>query len=211
MVDARRLVFATRNKGKLVELRDLLRGGGWDAVTVLSLDDAAPGIADVVEDRDTFRGNAEKKAREISEATGLPALADDSGLEVDALGGAPGVYSARYAGDGHDDRANLAKLQVAMVGQAVRTARFRACLVLADVRGALGEARVIVADGVCEGTILDGEPRGSHGFGYDPLFVDPETGRTFGELPMAVKSERSHRARAMRAIEPELRAYLLGR
>src|SRR5205085_8616536 len=107
-------------------------------------------IPDVVEDADTFAGNAIKKAVEISRATGLPALADDSGLEVDALGGAPGVYSARYAGGG-GDAANNAKLLAALAGETRRTARFRAVLALADTAGALGD-RTITADGVCEGT-----------------------------------------------------------
>jgi XTP/dITP diphosphohydrolase len=201
------LVFATRNKGKLAELRDLLPG-----MAVLSVDEAAArigrAIPDVVEDADTFVGNAEKKAREVSAATGLPALADDSGLEVDALGGAPGVYSARYAGEPHDDGANNEKLLLALadVPEASRTARFRAVLALADVTGALGD-RVITADGTCEGVILH-EPRGTGGFGYDPLFYAPELGQTFAEAGIGTKSELSHRARAMQAIKPQLLAYL---
>ena len=202
---SRPLVFATRNNGKLVELRDLLPG-----FDVLSVDEAAARIGrdipDVVEDADTFVGNASKKAREVSDATGLPALADDSGLEVDALDGAPGVYSARYAGVGHDDAANNAKLVAAMAGVTNRTGRFRAALALADVHGALG-TRVITAEGTCEGVILE-EPRGTGGFGYDPLFYAPELGQTFAEAGIGTKSELSHRARAMQAIKPELVAYL---
>jgi XTP/dITP diphosphohydrolase len=204
---ARPLVFATRNRGKLVELRELLVG-----FAVLSIDEAAAqigrAIPDVVEDADTFAGNAAKKAREVSEVTRLPALADDSGLEVDALGGAPGVYSARYAGAGHDDAANNAKLLAALAGvpAARRTARFRAALALADVAGPLGE-RVIAADGTCEGVILEA-PRGTGGFGYDPLFFAPELGMTFAEAGVGPKSQLSHRARAMAAIRPELVAYL---
>ena len=200
-------MFATRNAGKLVELRQLLPG-----VDVIDVTEAARRIGreipDVVEDRDTFVGNAEKKAREVSEITRLPALADDSGLEVDALGGAPGVYSARYAGvSGHAaDAANNAKLLTAMQGQTQRTARFRASLVLADVTGPLG-AETISADGVCEGLILDA-PRGTGGFGYDPLFLFPELNQTFAELGVGSKSDMSHRARAMRAIKPRLLAYL---
>jgi XTP/dITP diphosphohydrolase len=203
----RPLVFATRNKGKLVELRELLPG-----IDVLSIDEAAQRIGapipDVVEDADTFVGNAAKKAREVSRATGWPALADDSGLEVDALGGAPGVYSARYAGDAHDDAANNAKLLRELAGVAAekRTARFRASLALADVAGALGD-EVITADGACEGVILDA-PRGSGGFGYDPLFFAPELGMTFAEAGVGPKSDLSHRARAMKAIKPRLLAYL---
>jgi XTP/dITP diphosphohydrolase len=202
----RPLVFATRNKGKLVELRQLLPD-----VEVIDLDTAASRIGrdipEVVEDAETFAGNASKKAREISEATGLPALADDSGLEVDALGGAPGVHSARYAKHG-DDAANNAKLVAAMTGIPAerRTARFRATLALADVTGPLG-AEVILADGVCEGVLLDA-PRGSGGFGYDPLFLFPELGQTFAELGVGTKGDLSHRAKAMRAIRPRLVAYL---
>lgn len=203
----RPLVFATRNKGKLVELRALLPG-----IDVLSIDEAAAKlgreIPDVVEDADTFAGNAAKKAREVSQITGLPALADDSGLEVDALDGAPGVYSARYAGEGHNDAANNAKLVAALadVPEAKRTARFHAVLALADVTGKLGD-RVITADGTCEGVILTA-PRGTGGFGYDPLFYAPELGMTFAEAGVGPKSDLSHRARAMRAMRPQLLAYL---
>ncbi|HEX5063692.1 MAG TPA: RdgB/HAM1 family non-canonical purine NTP pyrophosphatase [Kofleriaceae bacterium] len=203
----RPLVFATRNKGKLVELRDLLPG-----IDVLSVDEAAQRlgreIPDVVEDADTFAGNASKKAREVSALTGLPALADDSGLEVDALGGAPGVYSARYAGDQHDDAANNNKLLAALAGvpPAKRTARFRAVLALADVNGPLG-GEVLTADGTCEGVILDA-PRGTGGFGYDPLFFAPELGQTFAEAGVGPKSDLSHRARAMKAMKQRLLAYL---
>jgi XTP/dITP diphosphohydrolase len=204
---SRPLVFATRNKGKLVELRALLPG-----IDVLSVDEAAAKlgreIPDVVEDADTFAGNAAKKAREVSQITGLPALADDSGLEVDALDGAPGVYSARYAGEGHNDAANNAKLVAALAGvpEGKRTARFRAVLALADVTGKLGD-RVITADGACEGVILTA-PRGTGGFGYDPLFFAPELGMTFAEAGVGPKSDLSHRARAMRAMKPQLLAYL---
>jgi XTP/dITP diphosphohydrolase len=207
----RPLVFATRNVGKLVELRALLPG-----CDVLSIDEAARrighAIPEVVEDADTFAGNAAKKAREVSAVTRLPALADDSGLEVDALGGAPGVISARYAGvSGHGaDAANNAKLlgALASVPAARRSARFRASLALADVHGRLGQ-RVIAADGVCEGTILEA-PRGTGGFGYDPLFFAPELGQTFAEGGIGPKSDLSHRARAMKALRPELLAYLSG-
>lgn len=206
-MSTRPLVFATRNKGKLVELRQLL--AGYD---VLGVDEAAArigrAIPEVVEDADTFVGNAIKKAREVSEATGLPALADDSGLEVDALGGAPGVWSARYAGEGAGDAANNAKLLAALAGvpSEKRTARFRCSLVLADVAGPLG-TETISADGVCEGVILE-DARGTGGFGYDPLFLFPQLGKTFAELGVGTKGDLSHRARAMQAIQPALVAYL---
>jgi XTP/dITP diphosphohydrolase len=210
---SRPLVFATRNPGKLVELRQLL-----PAVDVLGVEEAEARlgrtIPDVDEDADTFVGNASKKAREVSKATGFPALADDSGLEVDALGGAPGVWSARYAGhpsgSGHGggDAANNAKLIEAMrdVPDPARTARFRSVLALADASGPLRDA-VITADGVCEGLVL-AAPRGTGGFGYDPLFLVPELGKTFAELGIGTKGELSHRARAMQAIKPRLLAYL---
>jgi len=203
----RPLVFATRNKGKLVELRELLPN-----IAVLSIDEAAQrigkSIPEVTEDAATFAGNASKKAREVSAFTKLPALADDSGLEVDALDGAPGVISARFAGDAHDDAANNAKLLAALSGVAPdkRTARFRAVLALADATGPLGD-RTITADGTCEGTILTA-PRGTGGFGYDPLFFSPELGMTFAEAGIGPKSDLSHRARAMRAMKPQLLAYL---
>ena len=203
----RPLVFATRNAGKLVELRQLLPG-----VAVLGVEEAAAqlgrDIPDVVEDADSFVGNARKTAREVAAATGYPALADDSGLEVDALGGAPGVYSARYAGAHGSDAANNAKLLAALAGVPAerRTARFRAVLALADVAGPLGD-EVVTADGLCEGVVLDA-PRGTGGFGYDPLFFVPALGQTFAELGVGPKADLSHRARAMRAIRPRLLAYL---
>jgi XTP/dITP diphosphohydrolase len=205
----RPLVFATRNRGKLVELRQLL-----PEIEVIDLDEAARRlgreIPEVVEDRNSFSGNAIKKAREISAATELPALADDSGLEVDALGGAPGVHSARYAGPGAATAANNAKLVAALGGVRPerRTARFRAVLALADVTGPLGD-EVISGSGTCDGLILEA-PRGAGGFGYDPLFLLPDQGQTMAELAPEVKNEISHRAKAMRAIKPRLIAYLAG-
>lgn len=203
---SRPLVFATRNQGKLRELRQLLPD-----LDVIDVGEAARRLGrelpDVVEDADTFAGNAIKKAREVSQATGLPALADDSGLEVDALGGAPGVYSARYAGPACDDAANNAKLIAALAGvpAARRTARYRAVLALCDATGPLGDG-AITADGVCEGAIID-TPRGTGGFGYDPYFELPG-GQTMAELHHDTKNAISHRGLAMRAIEAQLRSYL---
>ncbi len=203
----RPLVFATRNPGKLVELRQLL-----PEIEVLDLDEAARRIGreipEVDEDRTTFSGNAIKKAREVSAATRLPALADDSGLEVDALAGAPGPRSARYAGPGADAAANNAKLLTALAGVRPerRTARFRAVLALADLAGPLGD-EVVTASGVCDGLILDA-PRGTGGFGYDPLFLLPDRDQTMAELGPELKGQLSHRARAMQAIKPRLLAYL---
>jgi XTP/dITP diphosphohydrolase len=201
---ARRLVFATRNPGKLTELRQLLADldGAVEVVSAADLD-----LPDVVEDAATFAGNAIKKAVEASRASGLPALADDSGLEVDALGGAPGVHSARYAGPEQDDSRNNEKLLAALAGVPAerRAARFRSVLALADTAGALGE-RVLTGEGVCEGRILEA-PRGTGGFGYDPLFFAPELGVTFAEAGVGPKNDLSHRARAMQAMRGQLLGY----
>lgn len=197
------LVFATRNRGKLAEVEILL--AGTDGIALRSLDDVD--VPEVIEDRDTFAGNATKKALEVSRALGLPALADDSGLEVDALGGAPGVFSARYSGPGATDATNNTKLLAALtdVPEGQRAARFRSVLALADTTGRLGDD-VITAAGACEGQILFA-PRGSGGFGYDPLFFAPELGSTFAELGIGTKNDFSHRARAMRVMLPLLLEY----
>lgn len=195
-----KLVFATRNKGKLRELRQLLQ---LDHLEILALDDI-PGTPEVEEDGDTFAENATKKAREIMEATGLPALADDSGLEVDALGGAPGVHSARYAGeDATDgDRINLLLSELQGVPHEQRTARFRCVVAIATPTRELYSA-----EGVCEGLIAF-EPTGQGGFGYDPVFYLPEYGCTMAQLPQAEKNRISHRARAVEAALPTLRRLL---
>jgi XTP/dITP diphosphohydrolase len=200
----RRLVFATRNAGKLTELRLLLTDLAGDVEVLSALDMALP---EVVEDAPTFAGNAAKKAREVSVWSGLPALADDSGLEVDALAGAPGVISARYAGPEQDDRRNNQKLLAALTGVSPdrRTARFRSALALADATGPLAD-RILTSEGVCEGTILTA-PRGTGGFGYDPLFFAPELGCTFAEAGNGPKNQFSHRARAMRSLRAQLIEY----
>jgi XTP/dITP diphosphohydrolase len=197
----RPLVFATRNRGKLVELRALLPG-----TDVLSIDEAAArlgrAIPEVDEDRPTFAGNAAKKAREVSLATGLPALADDSGLEVDALDGAPGVHSARYAGEHASYADNVAKLLRELEGvyPSLRTARF-ATVAIARHPGGDPE---IVTRGEVEGVISAGA-RGEGGFGYDPVFVPVEgDGRSFAEMTPEEKHALSHRGRAFRALAAEL-------
>ena len=199
-----KLVFATRNRGKLTELRVLV--ADLD-IEVLSLDDIDADIPEVIEDRDTFVGNASKKALEVSQATGMPALADDSGLEVDALDGAPGVFSARYAGADATDAANNQKLLAAIhdVPDSKRSARFQSCLALADASGGLG-TECLTAEGSCEGVILR-EGRGTGGFGYDPLFYVPSLSATFAELGSGTKNDNSHRAAAMRALKPKLIRY----
>jgi XTP/dITP diphosphohydrolase len=194
------LVVATRNRGKLAELRRLLAG---EPVELKAVDELT-GVPEVEEDGATFEANARKKALEVARATGLPALADDSGLEVDALDGGPGVHSARWSGRG--DAGNNDKLlrELAARPGAARSARYRAVVAVAWPDG-----RVETAPGVCEGTIGDA-PRGHGGFGYDPLFVVPGTGgRTYAELSPEQKDEKSHRAMALRALWPRVRASLV--
>ncbi len=186
------LLVATRNAGKLKEIEAIL---GND-VTLKSLADY-PEAHEVVEDGDTFEANAIKKAVETANATGQITLADDSGLEVDALDGAPGVYSARFAGLDATDADNIKKLLSLMAGvpEEKRCARFRCVIAVVTPDG---EART--ATGVWEGRIV-GEPRGDNGFGYDPLFFSPENGCTSAELSPETKNLTSHRARALRAAK----------
>ncbi len=195
-----RVVVATRNRGKLRELVPLLSEAGL-GLELLTIDELAP-EAELREDGDTFEANAFAKAEQAAAATGLPALADDSGLEVDALAGAPGVYSARYAGPGADDARNNAKLLQALRDVPLpRTARYRC--VAAYVDPARGQR--IARAGSCEGEIL-AAPRGDGGFGYDPLFLVPGLGRTMAEVPLDQKNRLSHRAAAFRALAEALRA-----
>ena len=185
-----RLVLATRNPGKVAELQARLGPLSVDLVSAADL-----GAPEVVEDADTLRGNADKKARALARHTGLPALADDTGLEVDALGGAPGVYSARFAGPDADDVANRHKLIADLDGVADRAARFRTVLVFVDRDG-----QALAFDGVCEGVITEGEV-GDGGFGYDALFRPADgDGRTFAQMSTAEKNRISHRGRALDAF-----------
>ena len=200
------LVCATRNRKKVEELRPLLEPLGY---VLRTIEEEAPGVR-TVEDGDTFAANAEKKALAVHVATGHATLADDSGLEVDALGGAPGVHSARYAAgpsdEGHDDGANNQKLLAALdkTPDAQRTARFRCALAFVTDGGSL-----ITADGTCEGSILRA-PRGDGGFGYDPLFVPTGDTRTFAELPLDAKNQISHRRRALDALVAKLKGSSSG-
>lgn len=200
-----RLLVATRNQGKVQELRRLL--AELEAVELVGMD-AFPDLPDVVEDADTFEGNARKKARAMAAASGLPTLADDSGLEVDALYGAPGVYSARYAGRHGDDEANNERILREMldVPDSARTARFRCALAFVDPAGPLGE-HVHVVHGVVEGRITHAR-RGDNGFGYDPLFELAGDSRTTAELSPEEKDAVSHRADAARRMLAHLRDYL---
>lgn len=190
------LLIATSNPGKLREIQAVLS----DLSLVLKGLKDYTDLPDVVEDADTFIGNAEKKALHFAKLTGLPTLADDSGLEVDCLGGQPGVYSARFAGKHGDDQANNAKLIQLLENtpQAQRTARFRCAIAVAD-----GPDILARAEGRIEGLIID-IPRGRNGFGYDPHFLIPELGRTTAELDVDHKNRISHRGQALRAIREAL-------
>ena len=183
-----KLVIATRNAHKLEEIGAMF---DFEGLEVLSAFDF-PDVPDVVEDRDTLEGNAVKKAVEIAKATGCWALADDSGLEVTALNGAPGVYSARYAGEHCSYADNNEKLLCEMLEKKNRSARFSTVIALANPSGKVQTVR-----GDCLGKIIT-ELRGSHGFGYDPLFVPDGQIETFAELPSEVKNRISHRAIALK-------------
>ncbi len=184
------LVVATRNPGKLRELRRLL---GQSGIRVLSLADF-PDLPEVEEDGATFAENARKKAETIARYSGRPTLADDSGLVVPALGGEPGVRSARYAGERADDQANNRKLLAALrqVPDGQRQGAFVCVIALCRPQG---ECRLF--EGRLEGILLDA-PRGAGGFGYDPLFFVPQQGKTLAELSLAIKNAISHRGQALR-------------
>ena len=197
----RRLVLASTNPGKLRELSALLAGL---RLRVIGPADAGP-LPAVEETGETFRANAELKARAVAAATDCWALADDSGLEVDALDGAPGVRSARFAGERADDAANNARL-LALLAEpphAPRTARFRCVAVVAAPDGTI----LAAAEGMTEGQVLEA-PRGTAGFGYDPLFLSTDLGVPFGEASLEAKNRVSHRGRAMAQIREALRRLL---
>ena len=200
MNDPPTLLIATSNRGKLREVRGVL----GDLAILLRALDEFPAIEEPVEDKDTFAANARLKAIYYARHTGCWALADDSGLEVEVLDGAPGVRSARFAGIPRDDKANNAKLIAALRGvpAARRAARFQCAIAVANGKGVLAEA-----SGVIEGVIVS-KARGDNGFGYDPHFLVPELGKTTAELEPAVKNRISHRGRALAAIRPELERIL---
>jgi XTP/dITP diphosphohydrolase len=184
-------VLATRNPGKVREIAAIYAGLG----ARLSDLDGWPALGELPEDGDTYAENAASKALAVARATGLPALADDSGVEIDALGGAPGVRSRRLLGEAaSDDARNVWVLaQLAGLPAPGRTARYRAVVAVASPDG-----RVQTFEGVCEGAIAE-RPRGAGGFGYDPIFEIAGDGRTMAEAPLEFKNEISHRARALRA------------
>ena len=189
MAKANRIVFASANAGKAREIEALL-GDEFEVILQGEL-----GIESAAETGTTFEANSLLKAQHAAAASGLPALADDSGIEVDALNGAPGVYSSRYAGEGASDADNLHKLlkEMQAVPDEQRTARFRC--VLTFLRSAT-DAKPLVADGCWEGSIARA-PSGSEGFGYDPIFIDAESGVISAQLEPAQKNARSHRGKAL--------------
>ena len=185
----RRLVFATNNAHKLEEVRAIL----GNSIDILSLNDIGCHV-DIPETADTFEGNASIKAEFIYGKYGIDCFADDSGLEVDALGGAPGVMSARYASvDGHDSDANMVKLLKALAGVSDRSAQFRTVICLIE------GGKHSFFEGIVRGKIIE-ERRGSGGFGYDPVFVPEGYEQTFAELGNEIKNSISHRARATRKL-----------
>ncbi len=195
------LVVATGNRGKLLEIRELLSRMDMDAAVDVSVLSDYPGAPEVLETGTTFRENAVIKAVTAASFTGEVAMADDSGLVVDALGGAPGVMSARYGGRGASDQDRYERLlrEMEHVPDADRTARFVCVVAVASPDGSVSSA-----EGTVEGAIARA-PRGHGGFGYDPGFLIPELGRTFGELPPLAKNGLSHRARALAGAEPLIR------
>jgi XTP/dITP diphosphohydrolase len=199
-----RLVLGTRNKKKLKEMVALL----GDLPLELTDLSPYPDAPEVDETADTFIGNAILKATQLAPALGTWAIGEDSGLCVPALGGAPGVYSARYAGTHGNDEANNDKLlreMAALTGDA-RAAYYVSTAVLANPKGEV----VAQVEGRCHGTIV-GARQGTGGFGYDPLFFVPEHGKTFGELPPEVKAQMSHRAKALAKLRPVIERELLGK
>jgi XTP/dITP diphosphohydrolase len=196
-----KLLLATNNRGKAAELRRLLQGCGWEIVTPADV-----GLElQIAESGQSYEENATRKALQYAQAGGLVALADDSGLEVDALGGRPGVLSARYAGPDRTDQERVKKLleELGDVPDDQRTARFRAVIAIADPAG-----RVETVEGTVEGRIARA-PRGANGFGYDPVFLLPGRGLTAAELPADEKDAISHRGVAARKARAILERWLI--
>jgi XTP/dITP diphosphohydrolase len=198
-----KVVVATRNRHKVREIAVLLDEAGLDLQPV-TIDEVAP-TAELVENEDTFEGNALAKARQASQACGMPAIADDSGIEVDALGGAPGVRSARWAGEPCDDGRNNQKMlrEMAGVPSEKRTARYRCAAAFVDAKN----LQEVVRSGACEGILLT-SLRGEGGFGYDPLFFLPGLAQTMAEIGLAQKNRLSHRAAAFRSLVAAIRDQL---
>jgi XTP/dITP diphosphohydrolase len=197
----REILIATKNKGKVREIADILTPLDFRVTSLLD----HTGMPEIIEDAPTFRGNAAKKAVVIARHTGVLVMGEDSGLEVDALGGRPGVYSARYSGEKATDESNneLLLKELSDVPFERRMARYRCAIALADK-----DSLVDVVEGACEG-IITSERRGTNGFGYDPLFLIPARQKTFGELDLEVKQTMSHRAVALRKFLKLLENYLV--
>ena len=188
------IVLATTNKGKTKEFKELLKDF---PIEIKDLSDFGP-IPEVIEDGETFDDNAYKKASFTAKVLGYPAMADDSGLCVEALDGAPGVYSARYAGDNATDAQNVDKLLDALKDEENRKAAFECVISIAVPTGA-----ALTYEGRCEG-VLTREPAGDNGFGYDPLFFFPELDKTFAQLSIAEKGDISHRGKALKDVSREM-------
>ncbi len=188
------IVLATTNRGKTREFRELLKDF---PIEIKALGDFGP-IPEIIEDGETFDDNAYKKAAFTAKVLGFPAIADDSGLCVDALDGAPGVYSARYAGEAATDAQNVAKLLDALKDEENRKAAFECVISIAVPTGA-----ALTYESRCEG-VLTREPVGENGFGYDPLFFFPELNKTFAQLSIAEKGDISHRGKALKEVSNEM-------
>lgn len=199
MNDLISIVIATRNKGKTAEIRDMLTDY---PVNIKNLDDFGP-IPEIEENGDTFDENAYKKSSVTARILGMPALADDSGLMVKALGGAPGVYSARYAGEKATDQMRCEKLLKEMQGKTNRKAAFECVISIAVPTGP-----ALTYEARCEGLIAE-KPYGNNGFGYDPVFFFPPLGKTFAELTRAEKSRVSHRGKALGELKEEFDKVLI--
>ena len=193
-----KLLIATRNKDKIIEIREILKDLDLEIISAFDI----PGMPDVIEDRDTIKGNAIKKAEECAAFSGLLALADDTGLFVDALDGAPGVYAARYAGENCSYKDNRDKMLKEMNGKDNRVAQFRTVVAFASPTGI-----ITTAEGKVDGEITTKEI-GTGGFGYDAIFKAVETGKTFGEMTQTEKEKISHRGRAFRNILPKVLEYI---
>ena len=193
-----KLLLATRNRDKVREIRSVLADLDVELICAANV----PDLPEVEEDADTLEGNAIKKAMTLHKITGLPTLADDTGLEVEALGGAPGVYSSRYAGPDATYADNVQKLLQAMrdVPESRRQAQFRTGVAFAH------DGNVETVEGICRGVITT-EPRGSNNFGYDPVFYVPDLGKTMAEMTLEEKNRISHRGRALQEIKKRLAAY----
>ncbi len=196
MYTKEKCILATKNQGKIREFHELFKDLGIESLSLLDVENPPS----VVEDGSTFFENAFKKAKTISEHFGIIAISDDSGLEVDALNGRPGIYSARYAGENATDEDNNKKLLNELKGVDLkdRTARFKCVMVAYRPDG-----KWVKAEGTLEG-LISIEPRGDQGFGYDPVFLLPELGKTLAEIAIEEKNKISHRAKALRALHEKL-------